>query len=140
MIKAKIKSWLRRITKATVKSDLLWTNTTGGTFAARTIPLSLSGYDYVQVFFNDNTQSDTIVPAPLLVPLGKKRDAVVFHSLASAQANANVGTRSVTATESGVAFGDYAYKTYPSGSTRTVANQFCVPYKIYGVKLGGGTA
>ena len=48
--------------------------------------------------------------------------------------NENTGARIINVSTSGVAFTDYTYKNRRTGGTLTVANQFCVPRRIYGIK------
>lgn len=137
MIRAKTKEWLKKLTKSAGRCDLLWTNTSSGSFSARTISLDLSKYDAVKIEFYSQANADPTT-APLEIIVGSTNSVVLFHSLTAAQTNQNVGTRTVSVTATGVTFGDYSYKNWASGTTRTTYNTACVPYKIYGIKYGGG--
>ena len=137
MTKAIIKTLLKKLLQSTDRCDLLWTNTSWGSFSARTISLDLSKYDYVRVEFYSQADTDPTT-APLEINVGSTNSVVLFHALTTAQVNQNVGTRIVSVTATGVTFGDYSYKNWASGTTRTTSNTTCVPYKIYGIKCGGG--
>ena len=140
MTKAIIKALLKKLLQSTEHCDLLWTNNNSGSFSARTIPLDLSKYEYVRIYFWNQADADPTT-APMEIKVGSSNSIILFHALATAAVNQNVGTRTINVTATGVTFGDYSYKNWASGTTRTTYNTACVPYKIYGIKyVGGGTA
>lgn len=112
---------------------LLHTNTTSP-FNAQTISLDLTDYDYVEVWFMQGGTSDGLLPNPLQVPIGEFRSIMNVHALLTSGVNENTGGRLVTASTTGITFGNYAYKNRRSGGTLTTANNFAVPHYIYGIK------
>lgn len=114
---------------------LLWTNTTAtASFAAQTVSLDLSYYDYVEVWLFQGATADALLPNPLMIPIGEFRNIILLHSINAAGTNENTGARLVTVSSSGVTFGNYAYKNRRSGGTQTTSNNFAIPQWIYGVK------
>lgn len=112
---------------------LLWTNSTSP-FGAQTVSLDLSAYEYIEVWFGTLVTTDAMLPNPLEIPLGERREIACCHGLGDGGANENTGVRDVTVSATGVTFGDYNYKNRRTGGGLTTANQFAVPSKIYGVK------
>ena len=113
--------------------DYLWGNT-ATTFAAQTVSLDLSGYDYIEVWFYPNANAvDVMLPNPLMIPIGEERSIVEFHNLGGAGVNENTGSRNVKATTNSVVFGNYAYKNRRSGGSLTTLNNNAVPRVIYGM-------
>lgn len=113
---------------------LLWTNNSNTTFAAQTISLNLTGYDCVEVWFYTSSDVDPLLTNVVVLEVGQKNRAAIIHSLGSAGVNENTGSRQVVINSNGVVFSNYTYKNRRSGGTLTTANEFAVPYKIYGVK------
>ena len=113
---------------------LLWTNNSTSDFAAQTISLDLTKYDCVEIWFYALTDVDPILTNVLTLEVGQKNRVTVIHSLGSAGVNENTGSRQAVVNSNGVVFSDYTYKNRRSGGTLTTANQFAIPYKIYGVK------
>lgn len=113
--------------------DYLWGNS-ASTFAAQTVSLDLSGYDYIEVWFYPNANAvDVMLPNPLMIPIGEERSIVEFHNLGGAGVNENTGSRRVTVNSNGVVFGNYAYKNRRSGGSLTNLNNNAVPRVIYGM-------
>lgn len=127
-------TWISDDTNIFEKSKLLWTNNSANSFASQDISLDLTNYDYIKVWFYPAATSDANFQNPVLVKIGERNDILYLHTMRADGVNENTGVRSVVASTTGVAFGAYAYKNRRSGGTQTVANQFCVPYQIYGVK------
>ena len=111
---------------------LLWTNPypTYG-FAAQTISLDLSKYDAVEVVFdgfagNKCYGSQVIYKNQLFAISGGRRE--------------NFKWRECSFNDTGITFGAARY--IPSynewNATSTTSNYTCTPYKIYGIKFGGG--
>ena len=114
---------------------LLWTNTTAtASLAGQTIPLNLSEYDHVEVWFFQGGDTDALVPNPVKCKIGTSAWAILLHNLYGDGVNENTGARKVHAESTGVAFGNYVYKNRRSGGTLTTANNFLVPHYIYGIK------
>ena len=112
---------------------LLWTNPKPTSeFAAQTISLDLSKYDAVQIVANrwGQTASGYQLGSFLIADKDKK------YAL-SVGSGEYMNYRYVTLTDTGVVFGAGGRYTTYGGSAQTV-NQSCVPYKIYGIKFGGG--
>lgn len=112
---------------------LLHTNTTSP-FSAQTIPLDLSGYNYVEVWFMQGNNADALLPNPLMIPIGEFRNILNLHSINGAGTNENTGVRLVTVSATGITFGNYGYKNRRTGGTVTTSNNFAVPHYIYGIK------
>ena len=111
---------------------LLWTNPNPtSAFAAQTISLDLSKYDAVEVVF-------------------KRYNTVKIYStqrLFEKGANYTLGTttdetfryRLCSFNNSGVTFGTPLYMpSYGTWKPTTASNACDIPYKIYGIKFGGG--
>lgn len=114
---------------------LLWTNTTAtASLAGQTIPLNLSEYDHVEVWFFQGGDMDALVPNPVKCKIGTSAWAILLHNLYGDGVNENTGARKVRAESTGVAFGNYVYKNRRSDGTLTTANNFLVPHYIYGIK------
>lgn len=112
--------------------NYLWGNS-ATTFAAQTVPLDLSGYDYIEVWFYPGYPVDVMLPNPLMIPIGEERSIVLIHNLGGAGVNENTGSRNVATNASSVVFGNYAYKNRRSGGTLTTLNTNAVPRAIYGM-------
>ena len=103
------------------------------------MPLDLSGYDAIEVHFFESQvlgRRFNISQNFVLDTTGVIRS---FSNLAN-----NVATiflqRRVSATSTGVTFGDGEYRAVTSSGAPTTANDVLVPIAIYGLrKLGGGT-
>ena len=134
-LKKTIKDILTYILKVERKT-LLWTNP-DGSGDPQTIPLNLSGYDYIEVWFYDSMDADAMVPNTVNIKIGGHARVVLVHSIGNDGTNENTGSRMITANTNNVVIGKYAYKNRRTGGTLTTANAFCAPYKIYGVKRGG---
>lgn len=112
---------------------MLWTNpntSVSQTFAAQTIPLDLSGYDFIMVTHLPEVASSSAF-------LTNRVDATDAMQIAYAGSQASYGTvsmcRVVSITSEGVHFYDCT-RGY-TGLASTVTNNNCLPYKIYGIKL-----
>lgn len=136
-----LKNLLLKIINQAEFKTLLWTNPSSGSFSSQTISLSLSKYDAVEIWYYSTSTTDLLTPNPLRLKIGdsyiNRGVAMVFHNLGGSGVNENTGVRMSTVSSTGVSFGDYYYKNRRSGGTQTMANQFCVPYKIFGVKFAG---
>ena len=89
-------------------------------FAAQTISLDLSEYDFIMVLYMHRVTFQTTLSSTL-----KKGQ---LGNLISVTSDNLTGYRSVTFTDSGVTFGECIYSKTNSN------NGFCVPYEIYGIK------
>lgn len=108
------------------KWTLLWENASPtSAFVAQTIPLDLSDYDFVCILYYDSTPA-THTTRSFFTSVGTAGmlDCTESH----------ISRRRATVNTSGVVFGDGTYMgAYPS-ETMLVYNDFCLPYKIYGIK------
>ena len=109
-------------TPMSAKMELLWKNSSSGSFASQTVPLDLAGYDFVQVRFKSGMGCSPFLPidgtTTATVSSAAKGDSVLLRS------------RSVQASETGVWFSqEYSLHT---GSAE---NTMVVPDTIYGIKL-----
>ena len=136
-----VKALLAKMLKCYEEKELLWSNVYAtASFAQQDIPLSLSKYDFIEVWFIGAGSPDVFIQNPLRVAIGGRNDILCLHTMRDNGVNQNTGVRSVIAASDKVTVGNYSYKNRSSGGTLTVANQFCIPEKIYGIKLGGGTS
>lgn len=104
----------------------LWENaSTTSAFSAQTISVDLSDYDFVCILYYDSTPA-THTTRSFFAEVGTNGmlDCTETHIM----------RRSATVNTSGVVFGNGTYMgAYPS-ATMTDYNDFCIPYKIYGIK------
>lgn len=136
-----LKEQLGKLLNKAEYKELLWTNTVAtSSMAAQTIQLDLSSFEYVEIWFFQGGTADALVPNPLKIRIGEHRNILLVHSINGAGVNENTGARLVTASATGVTFGNYGYKNRRSGGTVTISNGFAVPRFIYGVKHVGGVA
>lgn len=109
---------------AGVSMKLLWTNPNPtANFAAQTVALNLSGYDFFAIVPIFSVASPTFIPAQVF-PCDDSQTHVMT---VTARTNNNNGGRQITFSVSGLAFGSATY----SGSTN---NSYAIPYKIYGIR------
>lgn len=140
-MKLTLKKWMEKVSQYMFKCErrtLLWTNPNGAG-DSRTIALALSDYDFIEVVFHQPNTSGPIVPNVLRVKVGTFAYVTLFHGLATTGTNENTGSRMITANTNSVVIGNYAYKNRRTGGGLTVANGYCIPYQIYGIKSGGGS-
>lgn len=111
-----------RSTGVTMK--LLWTNPNpDSNFAAQTVSVNLSGYDFFAIVPIFSVASPNIIPMQVFTC-----DDSTSHVLAiTARSNSNNGGRLITFSTSGLTFTSATY----SGSTN---NSYAIPYKIYGIR------
>lgn len=133
----KLKELIAKVLRQAEFKTLLWTNPSTS-FTAQTIALDLTKYNFVEVQFYEDGTSDVMVPDILRIAVGQRGAVVYFHGLATGGVNENTGSRSFTVATNGITVGNYAYKNRRSDGTLTTSNQFCRPWKIYGVKVLGG--
>lgn len=102
---------------------LLWTNPSpANNFAAQTVQLDLSGYDFILLKIGGGTK---------VIPIDGDVREYCFQPYGGAQ----IGYRSVYATTAGVVFDDfYHVATYGGFSSRTKDNALAIPFNIYGIK------
>ncbi len=114
-----------------VSMKSLWTNASPtSNFAAQTISLSLSGYEYVLVryLYSTGYQSQNQIA---IVKVGG--DAyLTFTGVAST--NIYLSQRTISVGSDSVTFGEPVYKTYASTSNPTANNKYCIPVEIIGIK------
>lgn len=101
--------------------DLLWTNDNPTTnFAAQTLSLDLSNYNYVIVVTRTSTSEDYKNRASTIIPIG----GTVYTGVGVSEDRA---MRYAKASSSGIEFSDAHYGLQDN-------NTYAIPYKIYGVK------
>ena len=113
-----------------IPMTLLWTNASpSSSFAAQTVPLALSGYDYVYVRYNRDYNSPiTVIDGFIEV------DGAGFAPMALASADGTIGRRLTYARSAGVEFqGGMIWNTYRG--TSTMNDIYAIPACIYGVKI-----
>ena len=111
---------------------LLWTNPNPtSSFSVQTISLDLSKYDAVEVvasYYKDNNRRTS---SRIFTKDGTECSLIV-------NGLPYFLCRELIVKDTGLEFGNgYSYGTYASWS-RSVDNNVCIPYKIYGIKFGGG--
>lgn len=127
-------TWGKAITDLDEYRKVLWTSNTYTDFAAQTISMNLSNYTFVEVEFYASSNTDIFVPNALKIRIGENGSVILMHNLKGNGTNENTGARRINVSTNGVTFTDYTYKNRRTGGTLTVANQFCVPRRIYGIK------
>lgn len=127
-------TWVKYATDLIERRKLMWTNNGATTFAAQTISMDLSNYTFAEVEFYASSNTDIFVPDRLKIRVGENGAVILMHNLKGNGTNENTGARKITVSASGVAFTDYTYKNRRTDGTLTVANQFCVPHRIYGIQ------
>lgn len=119
-----------------VSMTLLWENASPASeFAAQTIALDLSGYDSVQVEFEESWQTITS-----RINVGKyggvDQIGDIYRDVA---AYFYVAHRDISVTTTGVSFSDRLYK-YANEQWSRTDNNGLIPFRIYGIKMGGGSS
>ena len=111
---------------------LLWTNPNPtSSFSAQTISLDLSKYDAVEVVFKRYTSqaiysTQTLLEKGIKFALGTTTDETFRY-------------RTCSFSNSGVTFDTPQYMPSYGSWNPTATNNNCeIPYKIYGIKFGGG--
>lgn len=112
------------------KWELLWTNASPtSSFAAQTIPLDLSDYDFVLVRYRRDT-SATLKGLVQIIKVAENYENVALLGLATA--DGKIGRRITNATTTGVVFASATlYSTYGTGTESTTV---LIPEDIYGIK------
>ena len=111
-----------------IKFQLLWSQSSVSTFSAQTIPLDLSGYNFVLVFFTDSAAGWANDGASVLIKVNSG-----FKYKCLTQGGGKVRYRQVSATSSGVTFeSGVNIETY---SQETANNNYTIPVSIYGIRL-----
>lgn len=122
------------------RKTLLWTNPNPtSSFSGQTIAMDLSNYDAVEVEIAEPRPSlhyDAVVTPISTIKKDAYGYVLYLHTIRGSGANENTGIRRIHPTASGIIFEDYKYKNRRTG-TITTDNIYCIPYKIYGIKLGG---
>lgn len=109
-----------------MKMNLLWTNPSPtASFAAQTINLDLSSYDFVMVCFR-TFQLSTDADLGTLNAFGFKEEKNIAQIGGSA--SGNVGRRFFTPSDTGIEFSDCRYNNATN-------NNYTLPTKIYGIKM-----
>ena len=111
---------------------LLWTNPNPtSSFSAQTISLDLSKYDMVEVVFKQYASNPFFSTSKTEVGKSGKLFSYGYEDVRE------MDGRSYKVSTTGVSF-QVGYSAMISASSGTAADGQCVPYKIYGIKFGGG--
>lgn len=114
--------------KVGLDMDLLWTNSAPtSSFSAQTVSVDLSKYSLVLLLMNGD---DTTQKYYIFAPLG---ETTSYQYQSEASTGVWFHFRSITATTSGVTFGDAYDHAYNSWG-RSTNNLRAIPYQIYGVR------
>ena len=114
-----------------VSMKRLWTNASPtSVFAAQTIPLNLSGYEYVLVRYLYSTDYQGIDQIAI-VKVGREAYLTFTGAVST---NIYLSQRTISVGSDSVAFGAPVYKTYASTSSPTANNKYCIPVEIIGIK------
>ena len=113
--------------KSGMRNDLLWSNDSpSASFGAQTVSLDLSGYSSVKIYLGAGTEITTVVE----IPSGFTFSA---RHISNSGNNLRYFYRTITPSNTGVAFTGCSYRTNGSGSTGT-SNTTLIPLLIYGIK------
>lgn len=125
-MKLDLKEWIAKVTGQTEFKTLLWTNTQGQQ-SSYSISVNTSEYDYLDVEITryGNTQTARI---PTSETSGE------IYAMYDSYQTARAYTLSSTALN----FANGAYFTGYASYTKSYGNAYCVPNKVYGIKLVGG--
>lgn len=138
-----LKKWMAKVSSFLTKAErrtLLWTNSApSSNFAEQTISLALSNYDMIEVTYLSWAGFNYLNPV-MLVPLSGSSDFAIMTS-SSGTDGFYAGypyfmARSFYATPTGVTFQNGTGGWH--GGVWTTRNDCCIPWKIYGIKVGGG--
>ena len=110
---------------------LMYTNAaTASAYPAQTVTLDLSGYQSVVIeYFTSGSQVGDIYRAE--VTTGRR---TMLQGALLMWNNLVYGIRFVDTTSANIVFGDGYARNYDTPSIGNVDNQYCVPYRIWGVK------
>lgn len=142
MSRGLIQRVLRRLVSKAEMSTLLWSNNSTGNFSAQTVSLDLSKYDYVDIAVKFMGESAWDAPANICSIcrcMKGARNGLNIVSLNTDTASdaahfINIATRFATVSNTGVTFTS-GQMTYSGGAYANWANR-CVPYRIWGIKVG----
>ena len=121
------------------KRKLLWTNANPTSeFAAQTLDSSdgipdLSGYDAVEIEY----YGSTTVAASYIIKrkIGEPFFLFGYFNPQSTSAHINLISRSASTATSGITFGGGFSKRTSTSTVYSNNNNYCIPYKIYGIKV-----
>lgn len=114
------------------KRKLLWTNARPtSTFAAQTVSLALSGYDFIEIVsrFTTSNVGQTVEKCEI----GSRVFVEKFYNATSTSNHASIMHRTADVGADGVTFADAKSKVTDE-NTSTTNNSLLIPYKIYGIK------
>ena len=126
------------------RKTLLWTNENPfSQFAAQTLLTQgeLEDYDIVEIesyiYITNSSNRQTTIPITVHMNETGCMQSGAFGGSNYASGVFWFATRKVTPSSSGIEF-DNAYGGYPNNNW-TMRNDMCIPYRIYGIKIGSGT-
>lgn len=131
--KAYVDTALQSLQRQLSGMDLLWENRNPGSgFAAQTLALELSGYDFLEVWCAYSTEYPDCSYCYRLIR-GKATDATCFRQTVSAGV-LTAATREIQSSDTGISFSD-AYLKPANGNTPTTSDQAMIPVRIYGIRM-----
>lgn len=126
------------------RKTLLWTNENPfSQFAAQTLLTQgeLEDYDIVEIesyiYITNSSNRQTTIPITVHMNETGCMQSGAFGGSNYASGVFWFATRKVTPSSSGIVF-DNAYGGYPNNNW-AMRNDMCIPYRIYGIKIGSGT-
>ena len=117
--------------KVGVDMELLWTNSSPtSSFSPQTVPLDLSDYKLVLVYFKRTSSTDKFGSS--LCHVGMASNGSCPPQGADAT---TMTTRCYSVNSNGIAFENGVYSNHSGANTSSyVDNNGCIPYKIYGIR------
>lgn len=112
---------------------LLWENTKPtDTFASQNIALDLGGYDITLIAYDSGKYFQ-------FLNIGVEKANMSYMDTAYGNTSMNVKTREAKASIDGVYFYS-AFTKFAESNSYWQRDDFLVPYRIYGIKMGGGSS
>jgi len=117
-----------------ISMTLLWENDKlTDEFPSKQIDIDLSGYDLVEVFYAQTTDTPEIM-IPWKIPVGKQAEPMYMTNLFSTSNVTRTIARHTSVTADYVSFWSCYMKATNSGSGGSYDNTCMIPYRIYGIK------
>lgn len=118
------------------KRKLLWTNASPTSeFAAQTVSLTLSGYDAVEIEYCYGSSYTNAVETGIYKKSYTQQYMTCHGDIKTNNKGYYISQRLVTVTASGITFGKGTYKNISAAANGAEGNVYCVPLKIYGIKV-----
>ena len=115
---------------------LLWTNASpSSAFANQTLSLSLSEYDAVEIECCYGSSYTNVVETGIYKKSYTQQYMTCHGDIKTNNTGFYISQRLVTVTASGITFGKGMYKNVSGAVKGAEGNTYCVPLKIYGIKV-----